>query len=283
MLYGSYGAPGSSEYATYASIFHDVTTGGGFFFSAGASAGYDLVTGLGSPNVPQVVNLLTNTPITVTATTTPKVTVAKPRTPIDRFVSVPLQQNEPIPSAIVPASNNAVAPAGLDGRSDVAQSSTVFSTQAIIGSGGARVSLAAGSPGAEISGVLQGQLPTATGTTISSAVQNIAAGASGVANLTEAQVARAAAGVKAVAQSVASPHVALELARLDASVFADSLAAFARESASVAGATVSSPWAAAAGTIIAAVLSDAVLVGYWYQNRSRRKSRSPVLAAPEVE
>ena len=150
----------------------------------------------------------------------------------------------------MPASNNAVAPAGLDGRSDVAQSSTVFSTQAIIGSGGARVSLAAGSPGAEISGVLQGQLPTATGTTISSAVQNIAAGASGVANLTEAQVA---------------------------------LAAFARESASVAGATVSSPWAAAAGTIIAAVLSDAVLVGYWYQNRSRRKSRSPVLAAPEVE
>ncbi|MGA2231402.1 MAG: S53 family peptidase [Tepidisphaeraceae bacterium] len=283
MLYGTYGAPGSTAYSTYASVFHDITTGGGYFFSSGATPGYDLVTGLGSPNVPQVINLLTNSPVTVTASSTPKVNVAKPHTPIDRFVSQsvpPSQQNSTAPQ---PPAQSAAAPAEVIVDPAPGQSTSAFSDHQLTGYGEARMSIAAGSPVAEISNLLRGQLPSATGATLSTAARNITTAATGVANLTETEFTKAATQTQAVLQSVASPHVALQLAELDASIFADSLSAFAKESASLTAATMNKGWAGAAGTIVAALLADAVLVGYWYQNRSRRKSRSPVLAAPEPE
>ena len=70
-LYDLYAAPGATGYAAYADDFHDVASGGsgGYHFRHGpggsttntAAAGYDLVTGLGSPQAAAVVaDLATN-------------------------------------------------------------------------------------------------------------------------------------------------------------------------------------------------------------------------------
>ena len=61
MLYSLYDAPSTSAYSSYTQYFNDVTTGssGGRRSSVSAAAGYDLLTGLGSPNVPAIVDALT--------------------------------------------------------------------------------------------------------------------------------------------------------------------------------------------------------------------------------
>src|SRR5437763_6868900 len=73
MLYSLYSAPDTTGYSTYSSDFHDVvdsTGGGGFggrfhwrFGGFGSSntravAGYDAITGLGSPNAAALVDAL---------------------------------------------------------------------------------------------------------------------------------------------------------------------------------------------------------------------------------
>jgi hypothetical protein len=75
MLYSIYSAPGTAGYANYASYFNDVTTGGAYgevFENGGvgyaltaAAGGWDPVTGLGTPKVPAIVNLLDTPPAIV--------------------------------------------------------------------------------------------------------------------------------------------------------------------------------------------------------------------------
>jgi hypothetical protein len=65
-LYGLYAAPGMAGYSTYTSYFHDVTTGNN---GSAAGAGYDTVTGLGTPHAAQVVSALVHagTPVLSTS------------------------------------------------------------------------------------------------------------------------------------------------------------------------------------------------------------------------
>src|SRR5208282_2631990 len=61
-LYGLYSAPGTSGYSTYTGNFNDIVTGGGRgwgpYYSSGVTAGYDLVTGLGTPKAVPIVSAL---------------------------------------------------------------------------------------------------------------------------------------------------------------------------------------------------------------------------------
>lgn len=77
-LYALYSAPGTAGYGTYSSIFHDIASGGSSFFSA-ASAGYDLVTGLGSPRAAETILalLFPSTPIVPATVSTPTRTPAR--------------------------------------------------------------------------------------------------------------------------------------------------------------------------------------------------------------
>jgi subtilase family serine protease len=78
VLYSLYGAPGTSAYSSYTTDFNDVIDPGrGRFFGGAATAGYDTITGLGSPIASQIVDALANitpgssTPTTPTSPTTP--------------------------------------------------------------------------------------------------------------------------------------------------------------------------------------------------------------------
>jgi hypothetical protein len=73
-LYSLYSAPGTAGYSSYSSTFHDVTGGGTRFDSA--SAGYDQLTGLGSPQAVPIISALTSSGTVTSAakTTTSKAT-----------------------------------------------------------------------------------------------------------------------------------------------------------------------------------------------------------------
>lgn len=75
MLYSLYSPLGTVGYAAYTAAFNDVTRGASSWFMS-AHAGYDGVTGLGSPKVPQVVNALVGSAKTTTTTTTTNTTTA---------------------------------------------------------------------------------------------------------------------------------------------------------------------------------------------------------------
>jgi subtilase family serine protease len=62
VLYSLYRAPGTSDYSTYTTDFNDVIdpSRGHRFFNSGATAGYDTLTGLGSPIAPKIVDALAN-------------------------------------------------------------------------------------------------------------------------------------------------------------------------------------------------------------------------------
>jgi subtilase family serine protease len=59
-LYSVYSDPGTAGYANYTNYFNDVVDSG-FRRHAHATAGYDILTGLGTPKVPAVVSLLDST------------------------------------------------------------------------------------------------------------------------------------------------------------------------------------------------------------------------------
>ncbi len=80
-LYGLYAAPTTAGYATYTTYFNDVTSGGsgstGFRHGPrggsgnSAAAGYDLVTGLGTPKAAALIDDLATSAAQTTTTTTP--------------------------------------------------------------------------------------------------------------------------------------------------------------------------------------------------------------------
>ncbi len=64
-LYSLYSDPGTAGYSSYATTFNDVIDSGRSRYRARATGGYDILTGLGTPQVPSVVSALTgveNTP-----------------------------------------------------------------------------------------------------------------------------------------------------------------------------------------------------------------------------
>jgi hypothetical protein len=108
LLYSLYGAPGTSAYSTYTTYFNDVTTGGGprthFRWggtgsnSGSATAGYDTITGLGTPKAATLVDALIGSSTssnggTGTGGTTPgepTVPAALPPSPLDGSIPTTL-------------------------------------------------------------------------------------------------------------------------------------------------------------------------------------------------
>ena len=84
LLYSLYGTS-TTRSSSYASTFHDVASGGNF--AGSATTGYDIVTGLGSPNASAIISAATSySTATATVTTTSPVRVVRirPRARIQR-------------------------------------------------------------------------------------------------------------------------------------------------------------------------------------------------------
>jgi subtilase family serine protease len=85
ILYSLYSAPGTSGYSTYASYFNDIIDPRDFYDAA--AAGYDLLTGLGTPKAANVVDALAGiTPGSQPVTPTPPTTPTLPASSIEATV-----------------------------------------------------------------------------------------------------------------------------------------------------------------------------------------------------
>jgi subtilase family serine protease len=268
-LYSIYATPGSADYSSYASTFHDVSTGSSSYF-ASATPGYDLVTGLGSPDVPAVVQLLVKGSVTATAPA-PQKTPKIPRWTMYRFTT---------PAAVAPAAsaNTNVALAAIQStiaRPDF-QVARVESAPAVATAAPSRSAVsithtAGGSVWLETLGVYTADVAAITkvGQAVTIGVQNAA---TATVQLTDA--AAAAAATAAPQQ----PHIWMQLATLDARVFADAMRAFAHESAAMESAIPTARWNRMMAASAAAIMADTILVGYWYWGRTRRRAKDDAAA-----
>jgi subtilase family serine protease len=277
-MYASYSAPGTTGYASYTGLFHDVTSGGGsYFFGGGASEGYDLVTGLGSPNAPSIVSALAGAAPVANAGAVTKTPATTSHWHASRFASADLtvqttsapaqSTSTSISLPALTASKNtgqvlgsnhvatrvAVAPSGIQAAPSHHYDAAVWT--AILGT--ATADVAAGTSEAIV------------------AVESAAAQTVHAAKLVSVKLADVvAAAADAPVEVAAETHVWLQLANLDASVFADSMRAFAHESAALEATTLRSNWSRSVAVTAAAILSDTILVGYWYFGRARRKAKA---------
>ena len=100
------------------------------------------------------------------------------------------------------------------------------------------------------------------------------AGVSSAVHLTGMKVAHATAQIAVPLEMAAKPHVWLQLAELDATVFSDSLRAFASESASLETIAGGFKWSHPLSVAAGAMIADSIIVGYWWINRSRRREKT---------
>jgi subtilase family serine protease len=275
-LYGLYGAPGTTGYAAYADDFHDVTSGATSYFAA-AQPGYDLVTGLGSPNAPLIVDALEGTtpPAPVAPAPTPKKQPTFPHwvmygytqpVVVHQFVSV----ITPSQALIVSPQNNY---ASLTAGQAIAASSPSITGQQLESS---QVNLWT-QPIGVFTADVAARTAEAIDATVAS-VQNVVVGAAHNARRIATGIAGAAAAAAAPVQAALEPHVWMQLAELDASAFADSLRAFAHESAALEARVEGGSWSHTLAVAAAAIMADSVLVGYWYFSRVRRRKPAEAVA-----
>jgi subtilase family serine protease len=278
-IYASYSAPGSAGYASYTGLFHDVT-------GNGATTGYDTLTGLGTPNAPAIVKSLVTASPVVYAPAAPR-TFVTPHWHSFRFVEVAttgdttpvvvqnLQTDAFIGAALVTYTNTGQV---LDsGKLAVADAALPAKVEAAAASSSARHYDAA------VWTALIGTATADVAAQTSQAILNIETAAVSTAHsarLVSVKIADAIGSVigAPAAEVVAETHVLLQLANLDAGMFVDSMRAFAHESAALEATTVGGGWSRTFAVTAAAILSDTILVGYWYFGRARRKAR-----AAEVE
>jgi len=124
LLYSLYGTS-TTRSSSYASTFHDVASGGNF--AGSATTGYDIVTGLGSPNASAIISAATSySTATATVTTTSPVRVVRirPRARIQRH-DVGLEE------AGTDATTAAVATTATTAPPAVAQATTGAATATI--------------------------------------------------------------------------------------------------------------------------------------------------------
>jgi hypothetical protein len=257
-LYSIYAAPGSADYSTYASTFHDITSGASSFFVS-AAPGYDLVTGLGSPNVPAVVKLLVDGAVTVT-NTAPAQLPKYPRWTVYRFTApanLNLAATANVALADIQSTVPAPAPHAATIPTPVAATPAPRAAAAVQTSGGSLWLQTLGVFTADVAAITK--------------VQNEAAiGLHDAVRLTDVGAADAAAAATVSVQ----PHIWMQLARLDARVFADSMSAFARESAALEAAIPANGWSRLLAAAAAAIMADTILVGYWYIGRTKRRGKA---------
>jgi hypothetical protein len=321
MLYKDYGAPNTTGYAAYALDFHDVSEDGSRF--SVATAGYDLTTGLGTPDAGNLVatfvsaGTLSKSSTTAKSTTTTTVKTAAKTKSADVTDSAPggeitLQPTAPIftyststpptfvfgasgtlvlpvvpaPVPAAPVASHVVAQPAFHADTAAATATAAPDNGAIFSDSALGVTAAAATADtldwtAPNSGTIRLPLKSALRDQISfvSSAQGIvatevAAASTSAAQVVRAELAQAAAAINATAQIVAKPHVWLELAQLDASIFSDSLRMFVGESATLAkGAGATNRLARPLEIAAASVLADAIIIGYWYQGRVRKNKK----------
>lgn len=326
-LYKAYGDPTTETgYAAYTTVYNDVIDGGGARHRFGAAAaGYDTVTGLGTPQVASVVDQLVGLSKRAAERALHAAHVARklaklagargraspgighvvrPDNSVPNVLGAP--PADPLPAAPptatpgtqTPGSQTPAAPAVTQNLGAVGRTESSSATRASVSPAplfalaapfGTQASPSgAASVGALVESRLSGLHPFAgifaTGETQSFA-RSLASVALAVSETTldsspAAYAPAIAAGAvqEVVSQSVAVANAAVaapvaELLHLTpATAFADALAAFTDESASIP--TIRRPSVSRAWAITAAVVAiDAALVGYWYSRRSAKQNR----------
>jgi hypothetical protein len=111
LLYGLYGTT-TSKASTYATSFHDVTTGANFAGRAGT--GYDVVTGLGSPNANSIVVAASTSTTSLLKPATPAPAPAPTKTPsATTGRTLPSRAPAVEPAFTTTATGNTTAPVAL--------------------------------------------------------------------------------------------------------------------------------------------------------------------------
>jgi hypothetical protein len=110
------------------------------------------------------------------------------------------------------------------------------------------------------------------------AIRSSVVGVAQAARRLTSDVAGAAASAAAPVQAAIEPHVWMQLAQLDAGAFADSLRAFAHESAALEATIEGGGWSRTLRVAAASILADTILVGYWYFSRTRRRKAAEAVA-----
>jgi hypothetical protein len=273
--------------STYSADYHDITAGSTSYF-AHAQAGYDLVTGLGTPDAAELIPTLVaaNThgsfsglarlaPPPAAKPKQPAQTIAKRAPTVEQPVST-----EPISAATTPPPA-ALTSLAIPGNVAVAPAVTVALVHASsAASRGGHVTatslISSGQPASRAAAIQTdlGQWLDAQ----THANQNESFASRSVTLLkTELYDA---IRIRGPIEAEVAPHVLLELAKLDASIFADSLRAFAHETAAALGGAGSIRWARMIEITAGSLMADAILVGYWYRSRTRRKAKAGALVAP---
>jgi subtilase family serine protease len=281
-LYSIYSGPASATYVNYATTFHDIVTGQSSFDTS-ASAGYDLVTGLGSPNVPAIVNLLVNGSVTITYTPPPKPPAPPKRTiyGLTSFVATPAASPAVTPAALpgISTSSTNVAAADIQsaGTTPMVHAAPTAVTKASAAATPApraaiteRTTL--GSVWLEAMGVASADVAA-----ITKVEHAVNVGIHNAVQLADSAAAEAGAAARAAATTM-QPHVIMQLAQLDARVFADALRAFAHESAALESTIPANGWSRLLAATAAAIMADTILVGYWYMGRTKRRGKAEAAA-----
>ncbi|HVT89086.1 MAG TPA: S53 family peptidase [Tepidisphaeraceae bacterium] len=278
-LYGLY-----SNSATYAADFNDVATGsstsGGFGFRrrfgapAGSSAiaGYDRITGLGSPKAQQVVAALIGTSATAVASAKTTATKATARV---KAAAV----KETSDTLITPATATTIAARASASAMKAIGSAAALEFEQAMGVGVSQAATIAANLGsqsaAQVSdgGTLLGRIRTFSGFADAPALEYTSAAATVAAIAPTQEMA-------SIANALTSTHIAhIVPMGSPLKLLADGVAAFADESASVFGAsTTSQP--RRAWTITASVIAaDVLLFTYVYHRHSRKQKKLQAVRA----
>jgi subtilase family serine protease len=260
-LYKLYSAPGSASFSTYTAAFNDITQGRTSPFLA-AHAGYDGVTGLGSPKVPQVVAALlgaTTTSTTAAATTKATATTSAKRAAVASTTSV-VENTASIPPAADRALSASSSPALA--KNLIAESTT---------SSGLRLHPLASVPNVQGPSFATAALASFQHVTTSTlASPFIAATLSHPATtLIDSAMSVVPGGLQAGGQ-------------MSLAAFSDAMAAFAQESTSLGSLGAESPSHTRAWVATGAVLGiDAVLIASWVgSRRSAGRAKKPGQSRP---
>ncbi len=237
MLYALYSAPGTAGYAAYTSVFNDITTGASSYFMR-AHAGYDGVTGLGTPKAVQVVAALVGTPKTATVAVTPA-------TPITNGAAKPAVVHQTV----------AATPLALAAQATVAQAQTVFSNTALFDHT-ASVTITQ-----SVANVLLGQADVLGATSATSwfAVDQLSGGALSSGSAITVAEAAAPQAVRAIVTAVSAETPAVAVA---SEVVTQAFAPFIHTNALAAMATDGIADLAHESAMLGAVLSPDVAQGH---------------------
>jgi hypothetical protein len=255
---------------TYAADFHDITLGATSYFAT-AGPGYDLVTGLGTPQAQNLVAALVsaNTQTGAFSGDVTKKHLSQPKTPTTPLKGI----HHPVPPINAPPISlnflrAALAPQ-LSAPPAMQQSPPVHTATFNDGAVQAVDSTKAITPStAAMANKIVQLVPT-----LSQQADQAGFAAQDV-SLLETRVFDTI-HIHGPIEAALPARMILEVAKLDATMFADSIRAFARESAAV-GTVSTNVWVRAISVSAGSLMGDLIVVGYWYHSRMRRKANGAV-------